>query len=85
MTPSAVDTMKVHRFTGEFAHPADEAAFLQHHVPQTRALLGFTLVFCTLFYVAFVVTDYAALGLLYRKPTRIGREPARLRASWFGV
>jgi diguanylate cyclase (GGDEF)-like protein len=54
--------MKVHRFTGEFAHPADEAAFLQYHLPQTRALLGFTLVFCTLFYVAFVVTDYVALG-----------------------
>lgn len=54
--------MTVHRFTGEFAHAADEAAFLQHHLPQTRALLGFTLVFCTLFYIAFVVTDYAALG-----------------------
>ena len=54
--------MKVHPFTGEFAHPANEAAYLTHRLRAIRALLGFTLVFCTLFYAAFAVTDYAALG-----------------------
>jgi diguanylate cyclase (GGDEF)-like protein len=52
----------IDRFTGEFASPASEAAFLQHRQAQTQPLLGFTLVFCTLFYVAFSVTDLAALG-----------------------
>jgi hypothetical protein len=52
----------IDRFTGEFASRASEAAFLQHRQAQTQPLLGFTLVFCTLFYVAFSVTDLAALG-----------------------
>jgi len=55
--PMAFDSL-----TGEFAVPADEAAFLRHRQSQTQRLLGFTLVFCTLFYVAFAVTDLAALG-----------------------
>jgi diguanylate cyclase (GGDEF)-like protein len=54
--------MRIHPLTGEFAHSADETAFLAHKLPQTRALLGFTLVFCTLFYLAFAVTDLASLG-----------------------
>jgi diguanylate cyclase (GGDEF)-like protein len=54
--------MRIHPLTGEFAQPATEAAFLDHKLPQTRSLLGFTLVFCILFYVAFAVTDLAALG-----------------------
>jgi len=48
--------------TGEFASPSSETAFLHHHQPQTQPLLGFTLAFCALFYVAFAVTDMAALG-----------------------
>ncbi|MFC5551045.1 sensor domain-containing diguanylate cyclase [Massilia aerilata] len=48
--------------TGEFASPGSETAFLHHQQPQTQPLLGFTLAFCTLFYVAFAVTDLAALG-----------------------
>jgi diguanylate cyclase (GGDEF)-like protein len=48
--------------TGEFALRADEAAFLHRRQTQTQTLLGFTLVFCTLFYLAFSVTDLAALG-----------------------
>lgn len=55
--------METSRLTGQFASRADEAAFLDHKNAQTRPLLGFTLVFCTLFYVAFSVTDWAALGL----------------------
>jgi diguanylate cyclase (GGDEF)-like protein len=50
------------RLTGEFASRASETAFLQHRQAQTQRLLGFTLVFCTVFYVAFAVTDLAALG-----------------------
>ena len=48
--------------SGEFALRADETAFLQDRQAQTQRLLGFTLVFCTVFYVAFSVTDLAALG-----------------------
>jgi diguanylate cyclase (GGDEF)-like protein len=54
--------MEFDPLTGEFARPADEAAFLRQRQAQTQRLLGFTLVFCTLFYVAFAVTDLAALG-----------------------
>jgi diguanylate cyclase (GGDEF)-like protein len=54
--------MEFDSLTGEFAMPADEAAFLRHRQSATQRLLGFTLVFCTLFYVAFAVTDLAALG-----------------------
>jgi diguanylate cyclase (GGDEF)-like protein len=54
--------MTFNPLTGEFAHRAHEAAFLAHKLPQTRALLGFTLVFCTVFYAAFAVSDFAALG-----------------------
>jgi len=54
--------MRIHPLTGEFAQPANETAFLVHQLPQTRALLGYTLVFCTLFYLAFSISDLAALG-----------------------
>ncbi|WP_322400670.1 GGDEF domain-containing protein [Massilia luteola] len=54
--------MRFHPLSGEFALPANEAAFLVHKLPQTRALLGFTLVFCTVFYLAFAASDLAALG-----------------------
>jgi diguanylate cyclase (GGDEF)-like protein len=54
---ATIDTL-----TGEFALPADEAAFLEHRHAQLQGLLGFTLVFCTMFYVAFSLTDLAALG-----------------------
>jgi diguanylate cyclase (GGDEF)-like protein len=55
--------MKTSRLTGEFASRADEAAFLDHKNAQTRPLLGFTLLLCSMFYVTFTVTDWAALGL----------------------
>ncbi|MFJ1467279.1 diguanylate cyclase [Massilia sp. YIM B02787] len=61
MFPS-IDRMRIHPLTGEFAQRADETAFLVHQLPQTRALLGYTLVFCTLFYLAFSLSDLAALG-----------------------
>jgi diguanylate cyclase (GGDEF)-like protein len=55
--PSDIDPL-----TGEFASRASEAAFLHHRQAQIQPLLGFTLMFCSLFYVAFSVTDLAALG-----------------------
>jgi diguanylate cyclase (GGDEF)-like protein len=61
MFPS-IDSMRIHPLTGEFALPADETAFLVHQLPRTRALLGYTLVFCTLFYLAFSISDLVALG-----------------------
>jgi diguanylate cyclase (GGDEF)-like protein len=54
--------MEFDALSGEFASHADEAGFLHHRQTQTQRLLGFTLVFCTLFYVAFSLTDLAALG-----------------------
>jgi diguanylate cyclase (GGDEF)-like protein len=54
--------MRIHPLTGEFALPANETAYLVHQLPRTRALLGYTLVFCTLFYLAFSISDLAALG-----------------------
>ena len=54
--------MEIDSLTGEFALSANEAAFLHHRQAPTQSLLGFTLVFCTIFYVAFSVTDLAALG-----------------------
>jgi len=62
----AADAMAIDSFTGEFAAPATETAFLEHKAAQTRALLGFTLLFCAAFYVSFGATDYAALGFGHR-------------------
>ena len=54
--------MDIDSRSGEFLHPSTEASFLEHKLAQTRALLGFTLSFCTVFYLGFFVTDLAALG-----------------------
>lgn len=54
--------MEINSLSGEFAHAPTERAFLQHKQGQTQALLGFTLTFCTVFYLGFFATDVAALG-----------------------
>jgi diguanylate cyclase (GGDEF)-like protein len=54
--------MDIHPLTGEFLRISREAAYLEHKQGQTRALLGFTLIFCTVFYLGFFVTDVAVLG-----------------------
>ncbi|GJG95436.1 diguanylate cyclase [Cupriavidus pauculus] len=46
----------------EFADPQLERDFLRHHLPHTRASLRTTLTFCALFFLAFSLTDLAALG-----------------------
>ncbi|TXG01724.1 GGDEF domain-containing protein [Massilia arenae] len=55
--------MKFHPLTGEFARAADETEFLTSQLPRTRSLLGFTLLFCVIFFQLFFLTDIAALGL----------------------
>jgi diguanylate cyclase (GGDEF)-like protein len=55
--------MHIHYLTGEFARNASEDAFLTHHLARTRSMLGFTLVFCIVFFLSFFVTDIAVLGL----------------------
>lgn len=55
--------MRFHPLTGEFARPADETEFLTSQLPRTRPLLGFTLLFCVVFFQLFFLTDIAALGL----------------------
>ncbi|MGO4307450.1 diguanylate cyclase [Cupriavidus sp. RAF12] len=46
----------------EFSDPGIEREFQHHHLRHTRASLHITLVFCSLFYIAFALTDLAALG-----------------------
>lgn len=55
--------MKFHPLTGEFARTADETEFLTSQLPRTRSMLGFTLLFCVVFFQLFFLTDIAALGL----------------------
>ena len=55
--------MKFHPLTGEFARAADESEFLDSQLPRTRAMLGFTLLFCVVFFQLFFLTDITALGL----------------------
>jgi diguanylate cyclase (GGDEF)-like protein len=54
--------MEINSLTGEFVLAPTENAFLLHKQEQTRSLLGFTLTFCTIFYLGFFATDLAALG-----------------------
>jgi diguanylate cyclase (GGDEF)-like protein len=55
--------MHIHYLTGEFARSTSETAFLSNQIDRTRAMLGFTLVFCVVFFLSFFVTDIAVLGL----------------------
>jgi hypothetical protein len=55
--------MHIHYLTGEFARSASETAFLSNQIERTRAMLGFTLLFCVAFFLSFFVTDIAVLGL----------------------
>ena len=55
--------MHIHYLTGEFARSTSEIAFLSSQIDRTRAMLGFTLVFCVVFFLSFFVTDIAVLGL----------------------
>jgi len=54
--------MEINSLTGEFMLAPTESAYLKHKQVQTQELLGFTLVFCTVFYLGFFATDLAVLG-----------------------
>ena len=56
-TSFTVDPVRV-----EFSDPGIEREFQHHHLRHTRASLRVTLIFCSLFYIAFALTDLAALG-----------------------
>jgi len=55
--------MSLYSLTGEFASAASERAFLIHQLERTRSMLGFTLLFCVVFFVSFFASDIARLGL----------------------
>lgn len=55
--------MKFHPLTGEFARTADETEFLTSQLHRTRPMLGFTVLFCLVFFQFFFLTDIAVLGL----------------------
>jgi diguanylate cyclase (GGDEF)-like protein len=46
----------------EFCCGVTEARFLTHHLAKTQSLLRLALLFCSIFYLAFSVTDVAVLG-----------------------
>lgn len=52
----------LHPFAGTFRNADLEHAFLLHHLVQTQTQLRITLSFCASFYVAFALSDVAALG-----------------------
>jgi len=56
-------SMNMYSLTGEFVSPTSERAFLAHQLERTRSLLGFTLLFCVVFFLSFFATDIAVLGL----------------------
>ncbi|CAG2146657.1 GGDEF domain-containing protein [Cupriavidus numazuensis] len=53
----AIDPLRL-----EFRSAETELAFQRHHLDRSRASLRLTLVFCSVFYLAFAMTDVAVLG-----------------------
>jgi diguanylate cyclase (GGDEF)-like protein len=49
-------------FQSEFSDFNTEQKFLDHHLEETQSQLRFTLLFCSIFYLAFSITDIAVLG-----------------------
>lgn len=78
--------MNIHPLTGEFAHPADEIGFLTSQLERTRSMLGFTLLFCLVFFQLFFLTDIAALGLAAAVektlPARLGVAVVAGAGAW---
>jgi len=58
----AETNFKLDRLWSEFEDASVEKEFQRHHRIANHTSLMRTLVFCTLFYVAFAITDIAALG-----------------------
>lgn len=56
------DALGIDPLSCEFCDTDSEARFLAHHLAETQSQLRVTLFFCSFFYLAFVLTDIAALG-----------------------
>lgn len=57
-----MDGFELHPFWSEFRDKKTEKEFLQHYLERGQHQLRIALVFCSLFYLAFIFTDIAALG-----------------------
>ena len=55
-------SLDITALSSEFCSAATENHFLAHHLSATQKQVGSTLLFCSLFYLAFSVTDVAVLG-----------------------
>lgn len=56
------DEFDIHPLWGEFRNAKIEKEFLNHHLDRGQSQLRTALIFCSFFYVAFALTDVAALG-----------------------
>lgn len=62
ITTNDLDRFDIHPLWGEFRNTKIEKEFLQYHLARVQSQLRITLIFCSFFYVAFALTDVAALG-----------------------
>jgi hypothetical protein len=63
----------------------DEQAFLRHHLAMTQGQLRVTLLFCTLFYLAFNITDIIWLGYSSQTAMLAGVRLAVAGAAMGGI
>jgi diguanylate cyclase (GGDEF)-like protein len=56
------DALAISAISCEFSSSETESKFLQHHLADTQSQLSVSLIFCSLFYLGFALTDVAALG-----------------------
>lgn len=56
------DSFGIARWRSEFSNPVTESGFLTRQLGQTRSQLRSALIFCSVFYLLFSLTDIAVLG-----------------------
>lgn len=61
-TPEFAARAGIESLSGEFACRRTEAGFLQHHLADILREMRRSLLFCSIFYIAFALTDVAVLG-----------------------
>uniref|UniRef100_UPI003F49B406 GGDEF domain-containing protein n=1 Tax=Cupriavidus yeoncheonensis TaxID=1462994 RepID=UPI003F49B406 len=62
LTPESPPEFAIDPLRLEFRSAETELAFQRHHLDRNRSTLRLTLIFCSVFYVAFAMTDVAVLG-----------------------
>jgi diguanylate cyclase len=72
----------ISRLSAEFTDRTIEAHFSHHLLPQTKAQLRTTLLFCAAVYVVFAITDVMALGLT---PAALGLFGCRIAVAVVAV